>query len=311
MIGASLWVLGLPNPVLWGILAGLMRFVPFIGVVIAVAPPLLLAVAVAPGWTLALEVAGVFLACELAMGQVIEPLIYGHSTGLSPIAVIVATAFWAFLWGPVGLLLATPLTVCLVVMGKHVERLAFFDVVLGDSSPLEPSETFYQRALEANGDAMAANARQMVTATSLAEYYDTVALRGLALAQGDMARDALSFERQEAIHTLVERLVGQIEPKAAPAAPLDEAWAMPGSIICIPGRGQLDDLAATMAVAGFRRRPGTGRWWCRMRRWARLRCRKPLRRGCAAFRSWSRAAGSTGCGISFGACRRSCPAPGW
>ena len=142
LIGASLWLAGLPNPVLWGILAALMRFVPYVGTPIALLPPLLLAVAVVPGWSLAILVLALFIGTELIMGQVVEPLIYGHSTGLSPIAVIVATAFWAFLWGPVGLLLATPLTVCLVVIGRHVEALAFFEVILGDKPPLEPAETF-------------------------------------------------------------------------------------------------------------------------------------------------------------------------
>ncbi len=257
-IGASLFAAGLPNPVLWGILAALMRFVPFIGTPIALIPPLLLAVAVVPGWTLAIVVLVVFLGGELIMGQVVEPLIYGHSTGLSPIAVIVATGFWALLWGPVGLLMATPLTVCLVVVGRHVEPLAFFDIILGDTPPLEPAETFYQRALEANASVLLQGARAKVAATSLAEYYDLVALRGLALAQGDLARDALAFERLEAIHALIavllDQLAGYAQPAHSAASPSD--WAREGAILCIPGRGQLDDLAAKMAVqvleaAGF------------------------------------------------------------
>ena len=125
-IAAGLWMAGLPNPVLWGILAALMRFVPFIGTYIALAPPLLLALSVVPGWSLALIVLGLFVLSELVMGQVVEPLLYGQSTGLSPIAVILATTFWAFLWGPVGLLIATPLTVCLVVIGRMSSRWLFW-----------------------------------------------------------------------------------------------------------------------------------------------------------------------------------------
>jgi len=261
-IAAGLWFAGLPNPVLWGILAGLMRFVPFIGSFIALVPPFLLALAVTPGWSLAVIVLALFVLSDMAMGQIIEPLLYGHSTGLSPIAVILAAAFWTFLWGPVGLLIATPLTVCLVVIGRHVESLAFLEVMLGDSPPLEPEETFYQRALEGNAKELAAQAQRAIAGSSLAQYYDQVAMRGLALAQADLARDTLAFERLEAIHRQIEALLtalaaGQrdagVRQHAAPPSP---EWQEAGAVICIPGRGQLDDLAATMAVqvlqdAGF------------------------------------------------------------
>ena len=262
VIGSCLWLLGLPNPLLWGILAAIMRFVPFIGVVVAVIPPLLLAIAVVPGWGLALFVLALFAGAEALMGQVVEPLIYGHSTGLSPLAVIVATAFWALLWGPVGLLIATPVTVCLVVIGRHVEALAFFDVILGDTPPLEPPETFYQRALEGQAAMLLPGARKQIAASSLTEYYDRVALPGLALAQGDLARDALAFERLEAIHDQIEKLLARMAAERveagmpAPPHSVAEGWRGDGSVLCIPGRGQLDDLAAMMAVqilcgAGF------------------------------------------------------------
>lgn len=263
LIGLSLWLSGLPNPLLWGILAAVMRFVPFIGVFIALGPPLLLALAVVPGWSLALLVLALFVASEMIMGQVIEPLIYGHSTGLSPLAVIVATAFWALLWGPIGLLIATPLTVCLVVIGRHVEALAFLDVMLGDNAPLEPPETFYQRALEGQATMLVPAARRRIATSSLTDYYDAVALPGLALAQADLVRDTLAFERLEAIHTQIDALLTRLVQAgpgegghAAAASPPAPPWRAPGAVVCIPGRGQLDDLAATMAVqalqaAGF------------------------------------------------------------
>ena len=259
-IGVGLWIIGLPNPVLWGILAGLMRFVPFIGSFIAVTPPFVLALAVAPGWSLAFIVLGLFIVGDLAMGQIIEPLLYGHSTGLSPIAIILSAAFWAFLWGPIGLLLSTPVTVCLVVVGRYVEPLAFLDVMLGDRPPLEPPETFYQRALEGNAKELAAQARKVINETSLAEYYDRVAMRGLALAQADLSRDALAFERLEAIHRQIDALLAglaQTEHSDASAGQaLPPEWQATDAVVCIPGRGQLDDLAAAMAmqvlrVAGF------------------------------------------------------------
>ncbi len=249
-ITLALWLVGLPNPLLWGILAGIMRFVPFIGSFIAVAPPLLLALAVSPDWSLAVIVMALIIGGDLVMGQVVEPLMYGHSTGLSPIAVILATAFWALLWGPIGLLLSTPLTVCLVVVGRHVEALSFMDVMFGDASPLEPDETFYQRALENNRGQLVAQARKQVAASSLAEYFDRVALRGLALAQSDLARDALASDRIEAVHGQIEHLLTATAAMAAASAGTVAlpGWTEDGTVMCIPGRGQFDDLTASMAV---------------------------------------------------------------
>ena len=175
------------------------------------------------------------------MGQVVEPLIYGHSTGLSPIAVIVATAFWALLWGPVGLLMATPLTVCLVVIGRHVEALAFLDVILGDRPPLVPAETFYQRALEGKRHGPAAGGRG--TRSLPARWPSTTTgsrCAGLALAQGDLARDALAFERLEAIHAQIGVLLALAGPHAAAAPPSGAAvrrrrGAAEGAIALHPG----------------------------------------------------------------------------
>ncbi len=252
-IAVGLWAVGLPNPLLWGILAGLMRFVPFIGTPVSVLPPVLLALAVAPGWSMALWVLGLFVLSVLIEGQVVEPLMYGHSTGLSPIAIVLSAGFWTFLWGPIGLLLATPLTVCLVVLGRHIERLRFLEVMLGDRPPLDPEETFYQRALEGDPSALLAQAAEVLRERTLADYYDAVALRGLALAQADLSRDQLGFERLDAIHSRIGLVLDGLAacgPRAATdaAVPRPDAWREDGSVVCIPGRGQLDDLAATMAV---------------------------------------------------------------
>ena len=250
-ITGALWLVGLPNPLLWGILAGVMRFVPFIGSAIALVPPVLLGLAVDPSWGTALLVGAVILGGDLVMSQAVEPLTFGHSTGLSPIAVILSAAFWAFMWGPIGLLLATPLTVCLVVIGRYVPTLHFMHVMLSDQSPLEPRETFYQRALEGNQTELLRQARtEIASQGGRTEYLNRVALGGLALVQADLARDALAFDRLEGIHAAIERLLatlGQDAPVPAPA-PVPPLWAAPGAVLCIPGRGQLDDLAATMAV---------------------------------------------------------------
>ena len=253
-VAGALWLAGLPNPLLWGILAGVMRFVPFIGSAIALVPPVLLALAVDPGWGLAFIVGGVILGGDLVMSQVAEPLTFGHRTGLSPVAIILAAAFWAFMWGPIGLLLATPLTVCLVVVGRYVPALHFMHVMLSDASPLEPRETFYQRALEGNGAELLRQARgEVARQGGVAEYLDRVALGGLALAQADLSREALAFDRLEGIHAAIGRLLQTLgqEPGAGaqpPGAAVPAGWAAEGAVLCIPGRGPLDDLAATMAV---------------------------------------------------------------
>jgi predicted PurR-regulated permease PerM len=146
-IALGLWLIGVPSPIGWGVLAALMRFVPYVGSFISAAPPMLLAAVVDPGWSTVIMTGALFFVSEMIMGQVVEPLVYGHGTGLSPIAVIISTVFWTWLWGPLGLLLATPLTVCLVVLGRHVVALNFLEILLGDAPALTPAQFLYQRAL--------------------------------------------------------------------------------------------------------------------------------------------------------------------
>ena len=152
IVGIALTFIGVPNPVLFGILAMLLRFVPYIGAVIAAMLPIALAVAVDPGWSMALMTTALFLVVEPLIGQVIEPVVYGHSTGLTPVAIIMAATFWTWLWGPIGLLLSTPLTVCLGVLGRHIPGLRFLDVMIGEEPPLSPAQSFYQRALAGDID---------------------------------------------------------------------------------------------------------------------------------------------------------------
>ncbi len=147
VVGVGLWVIGVPSAPLWGMLAMILRFVPYIGAPIAAIFPLILAAAVGPDWTMVLWTAALFVVVEPIAGQVIEPLIYGHSAGLSPVAIITSATFWTWLWGPIGLVLATPLTICLVVLGRHVDRLTYLDVMFGDEPALTPAEIVYQRML--------------------------------------------------------------------------------------------------------------------------------------------------------------------
>ena len=195
VIGAGLFFIGVPNPVLWAILSALMRFVPYVGSFIAILLPFALAAAVDPGWSMPLWTLGLFVVAEGLTGQIIEPLVYGHSTGLSPFSVIVAAIFWSWLWGPIGLILSTPLTLCLVVLGRHVDRLEFLDVMLGDTPALTPMQSFYQRILAGDPDEMQDEAERILKQRSLTTYYDEVALKGLQLAANDGQRGVLSHRQ--------------------------------------------------------------------------------------------------------------------
>jgi|UPI00034B0DF4 predicted PurR-regulated permease PerM len=291
LIGIGLWLIGVPSPILWGVFAALMRFVPYIGAFIAGLLPVALAAAVDPGWSMAVWTALLFLVAEPLFGHVIEPLLYGHSTGLSPFAVIVSTLFWGFLWGPVGLILATPFTVCLVVLGRHVESLEFFDVLLGDRPPLTPVENFYQRMLAGDPDEARDLGEQMLKERSLSSYYDEVALKGLQLAANDYARGVVSEAQLENIKTSCQNLVEDFEgrpdeePKqedksggpadvpslAEQAHPKNEAvpglapppeqrapaWRGESPVLCIAGRGPLDEAASTI-LAQLLRKHGLG-----------------------------------------------------
>jgi predicted PurR-regulated permease PerM len=137
-IGVGLFLIGVLNALLWGILATLLRFIPYLGTILAAVFPIALPFAVDPGWTTPLLTVALFIGVELLTSNVLEPWLYGSSTGLSPLAITVAAVFWTTLWGPVGLLLATPLTVCMVVLGRHVPQLQFFEVLLGDQPVLAP-----------------------------------------------------------------------------------------------------------------------------------------------------------------------------
>ena len=283
IIGLGLFAIGVPSPLLWGILAALLRFVPYIGAPLAGALPVALAAAVDPGWSLALWTAVLFLVTEPLMGQVVEPMVYGHSTGLSPIAVIIAAIFWSWLWGPIGLILSTPLTLCLVVLGRHVEQLEFLDVMLGDEPALTPVQSFYQRLLAGDPDEALDQAELMLKEAPLSAYYDEVALPGLQLAARDVNRGVLPREQlrtiREAIQGLIEDLEEHpdIDPKAvkaakaaraagrggqaAPEPPAAEtapaAWREEASVLCIAGRGPLDEAAAAM-LAQLLRKHGFG-----------------------------------------------------
>ena len=169
VIGLGLWAIGLPSPAMWGVLAGLLRFVPYIGAILGAVAPAVLGAAIEPGWSTAIYVVLLFVIVEPIVGYVVEPLLYGHSTGISPVSVIVSAVFWTWMWGPIGLIISTPLTLCLVVLGRHVKSLEFFDVLLGDRPALSATESFYQRILANNPDEALAQAEALLTERRLVD----------------------------------------------------------------------------------------------------------------------------------------------
>ena len=252
IIGAGLWVIGIPNAGLWGLIGMLFRFVPYVGVPIAFLFPAVLAVAVDPGWSMLAWVMVLFGGVEATIGQMVEPFVYGRSMGLSAVAVVVAAVFWTWLWGPVGLLLSTPLTMCFVVLGRHIESLKFLDVMLGDQPALSMEESLYLRMLADNPDDAAQDAEEFLREHSLSAYYDEVAAKALVLAQADVNRGVLDPTRQtrirDAIKGLIENLSDREDPGAARAlGDLPSTWRHT-PVMCVAGRGPLDEAAALLLV---------------------------------------------------------------
>ncbi|GAO38326.1 hypothetical protein SCH01S_13_00080 [Sphingomonas changbaiensis NBRC 104936] len=269
VIAVGLYWIGIPSPLLWGLLAAILRFVPYVGAFLAAMPPLLLAIGAEPGWSFAIQTACLFLAAEPVMGYVVEPLVYGHSTGLSPLAVIVAAIFWTWLWGPIGLLMSTPMTLCLVVLGRHVPQLEFIDVLFGDRPALTPVESFYQRMLAGDEHEVHDQAELLLKERSLSSYYDEVVVGGLRLALADRRRGALTRPALDAIvestRDLIDSLadhedvdIDEDEAVAEPTAPSLAERALPSEpppdppaqtglpVLCLVGAGMADPAIAAM-----------------------------------------------------------------
>ena len=277
VIGAGLWVIGVPNAPLWGVLAMVLRFVPYIGALVAAIFPLVLAAAVGTGWSMVLSTAALFLVVEPLVGHVIEPLVYGRSTGLSPVAVIAAATFWTWLWGPIGLILATPLTICVVVLGRHVDRLKFLDVMLGDRPALTGAELAYQRMLARDPVEAAEQAQAFLKDKPLVAYYDEIVVEALKLAQGDAERGRLDDESmlgvRDVIVEIVDDLAGHIdvakpesqdeahrglakveEASQPTAVEPPEARRIGTAVLCVPGVGVLDEAIALILTQLLLRR---------------------------------------------------------
>ena len=284
IIGAGLWGIGVPSAPLWGMLAMILRFVPYIGALISAIFPLILAAAVGPDWSMAIWTAALFLIVEPITGHVIEPMLAGQSTGLSPVAVVTSAAFWTWLWGPIGLVLATPLTMCMVVLGKHVHHLKFFDILLGDEPALRPEQLTYQRMLAGDPIEAVEQAQTYLKNEPLLAYYENILIEALKLAQADADSGHLDEERKQRIRDVVAELLDDLEEhEDAPKLVSDETsgtkplieeiqqsedpkerlndipeeWRVKKRVLCMPGRDLLGEAFA-LIIAQLVSREGIG-----------------------------------------------------
>ena len=257
-VAIGLFFIGVPNAILWGLFAGVLRFIPYLGPWIAASLPILISLAVFPGWEKPFLTLGLFLLIELVSNNVVEPLVYGSETGISTIGILVSAVFWTWLWGPVGLLMATPLTVCLVVMGRYVPQLQFLDVLLGDQPPLPIEAQVYHRLLAMDSAEVGTLLESCMKERTVAEFYDKVLIPALILAERDRHRGELSPERQEFIDTTmrdwIEELAGRTVEDGSLGIERADGGVVAERLVCVPAHDVADELAghmfAQLAVRG-------------------------------------------------------------
>jgi len=260
LFGLGVYFIGIPHPLLWGVLASLLRFVPYIGTPVAAAFPMGLALAVFPGWSQLAFTFALFLLLELTIANLVEPWLYGSHTGVSSLAILVAAIFWGALWGPVGLLLSTPLTVCLILMGRYVPQLNFLEIVLGDEPVLSPQAHFYQRLLALDDEEARDIAERYLKEKPIGEFYDSVLIPALSLAETDRHMNVIDEIKTKFIYQSTRELIEELYEDSAslePDHPLGQSGAghaQPGSmVVCIPARDEADEIVGIMAMQLLRR----------------------------------------------------------
>jgi predicted PurR-regulated permease PerM len=256
LFGTGLYFIGLPNALLWGVLGALLRFIPYVGTLMAAVIPTGLAFAISSDWKTPLLTFGLFVAIEAPLSNFVEPWLYGTHTGLSSLAVLFAALVWTTLWGPVGLIISTPLTVCLAVVGRYVPELSFLGILLGDEPALTPEAHFYQRLLSLDYSEARAVAFNYVKEHTVIELYDTVLIPALALAERDRHQGALDSVKQNFVLESMSELVGDLadyrpetadeQSNEAQRQPLRVPEAEGPAIICVPARDDADELVASM-----------------------------------------------------------------
>ena len=275
VIGLGLYFIGIPNSMLWGVVAALLRFLPYVGSPLAAVLPILLSLAIFPTWTGPVATIGLYLIVELLVANFLEPLIYAAHTGISSFAILFAAIFWALIWGPIGLLLSTPLTVCLVVLGRHVPALQFLNIMLGDQPVLSPEAHYYQRLLASDQVEAKQVLEDYLKTNSLEDLYDSVLIPALALAEQDRHHDDLEEITEQFICKSTKELLDELGDKSRELATAEVQRAQSDlaelsapkirmapprhvtSVVCIPARDEADEIVGIMLTqllerAGYR-----------------------------------------------------------
>jgi len=261
-VGVGLYLIGVPNPILWGILATLLRFIPYLGPWLAAAMPIGLSMAISDNWMAPGLTIGLFVVLELVTNNALEPWLYGKNTGVSAVAVLLAAVFWTWLWGVVGLLLATPLTVCLLVVGKHVPQLSFLNTLLGDMPVFEPAKRVYQRLLAGDDEEAAELLDEYFEHAPLVEVYETVLIPALVAAETHWRRGEIEESRHrfilQTLKSMIQDRGERTQELQQPAGHADMKEAEKGSavaeqagrpvacVLCLPAHGEADELAGMM-----------------------------------------------------------------
>jgi hypothetical protein len=265
LFGFGLYLIGVPTPALWGVVAGLLRIVPYVGTMIAAALPIALSLAAFTSWVPPLLVFLLFAGLEMIIANFVEPWLYGANTGISSLALLVSAIFWTILWGPAGLILSTPLTVCVVVLGRYVPQLSFLHILLGDEIALVPEAQIYQRLLAMDQPEAHAIVTRCLKEKSLVELYDSVLIPTLSLAEQDRHKGAIDPTREEFLFLSINETITELseyqpapppataEDAAAPSGPAEQIGAqqigaqqIAARILCLPANDRADEVAAAM-----------------------------------------------------------------
>ena len=254
-VGLGLFCLGVPYALMWGLFAAMLRFIPYIGPTAGALMPMALSMAVFAGWERPLLVGGLFVLLEIATNALLEPLLYGRGAGVSQVAILMSIVFWAWLWGPVGLLLATPLTVCLGVLGKYVPYLTFLEVLLSDE-PVTDLNRYYQRLVARDQDGAIEIVEELLEARTLLDVYEGVVIPALYYAKQDQRRDNLTADEAHAIYRATHELIDDLSASQAAASaeeavasvPEDTAAVLPPPIHILgcPAHDEADEAALRM-----------------------------------------------------------------
>ena len=260
LFGLGVYSIGVPHALLCGVLGCFLRFIPYVGTPMAATVPMAMALAVFPGWNQVALTFALFLLLELTLANFIEPWLYGAHTGISSLAILVAAIFWGMLWGPVGLILSTPLTVCLILMGRYIPQLEFLEILLGDESVLSPQAHFYQRLLALDQEEAREIAERYLKENSLGNLYDSVLIPALSLAEHDRHTNGLDGARTEFIQQSTRELIEEFGELADNPVNDNSADSVEGKrsglrILCIPARDEADEIVGAM-VAQLLRRAG-------------------------------------------------------